>query len=552
MRMPPNLDIEGEIRLLDFSPENNSGSSGNYTMKSYPEQKCPDYDVIEYMTEPNHGFSSSISINGEEAVVEPSLVHALSHWIHQKRSQKLWIQSLCLDSVSSLDAKQLSHFLKRIRTRAQTVIIWIGRDHEDDDILREYLGRGDDSSTKMAFDIGQSMADVDDPEEDLRKYIDAKSLHTQRAMRCHLMNLLYRPWFRELPLLKTNYVDQIPSLLVACGARQIKWDSVNSAAEKIRMIEPIPHLLTDPFIEVFESMKHIHDWLEVRERFGFSTVRLIAQAMWLSERLPEDPNDNDRRRSHVLAFLGTIGELYGWSSNMHKALLDSIDRATEEEDARENSPITLPNFESPCPPPTFPIRQALDPALDPEHQALYVHRPVRYGFLNLFKLFPRGNSSESLIQGSIISVPIANVPPFFFVWNATLKNYSRNSLILVDGQSFVIPEALEVFLRQVQDPIEERLYFIWRICERPEETDVLGMGDSAQALIQYTMKYVAINKLSAGFVDLYDVLTAVADDDAQDFEESVDGDDWLLDLLDEAPVNEPRATEQSEQDKNQR
>ena len=149
--MPPNLDTAGKIKLLDLLPESGLGGGRNYRIEEYLWQNCPAYNVIEYVSAQSHHSSSSIIIDGEEVALEPTLGHALSHRMHHNRSQKLWIQSLCLDSVHVLDSKQLSQLQKRIRTKAEMVIMWIGRDHEDDDILRYYLGPGTDSSTENAF-----------------------------------------------------------------------------------------------------------------------------------------------------------------------------------------------------------------------------------------------------------------------------------------------------------------------------------------------------------------------------------------------------------------
>ena len=369
-------------------------------------------------------------------------------------------------------------------------------------------------------------------------------------MLCYLMNLLYRSWFRKLPVLKTNYLDEIPSLMVGCGTRLTKWVSIKIAAERIRMIKPIPHLLVDSFLEVFESKGHIRDWLQARKNSGFSTIQLMSQAMWLVDRLPEGQTDTDARRDHVTGFLGMIGELFGLTSDIHEIISQSIEDSIDKEDAREHSPFTLASLESSSPLPTPPIRQVLDPAPDPEYQAPYIHKPVKMGFLNLLKLFPQGNSGETLVQGTIISFPVADVPPFFLVCNATLKSYRRNSLILIDGQSFLVPEALEVFLRRVRDSIDEQLFFIWRICWYPQDAHVLGDERGIAALITYTSQVAIISSLCAGFIDMYDILTEAAEEVAHELEGVLDGDDWLLDLLDEAQVNDAPATEQSEEEKN--
>lgn len=542
------LDSTGTIRLLEWLPGSGVDGGRNYKLREYSWQNCPAYDVVEYTSFFSQDSSSSILVDGEEAVVEPALGFALSHWEHPNRSPNVWAQSLCHDSTQLLDSKQLSAVLKKIRTKAEMVIMWIGRDHEDHDILRHYLGPGTDSSTETAFEICQSLVDVRDPEQDLRQYSIIRSPHSQRAKLCHLMNLLYRPWFRELPILRTNYLDEISSLMVGCGTRFMKWASIKIAAERIRLIEPIPHLLVDDVTEIFESDAHIQAWIQAREDFGFSTLQLLGQVLWLQDQLSDGQSDTEEQRDNVLGFGGTIDELFGMTSDIRKTLMPTIRKIYAKEDARAQSLITLANLESSSSRATPPIRGVLDPAPDPVYQAPYVHRPMTRGFISLFVLFPHGNREDSIIQGTIKSrFENEDEPPFISVGNSNLKRYRRYSYILVDGQSLLVSEALELFLRRVRDPIDEQVFFIPSICMDPKVADALGEHRGVQALITYNVVLAMISDLSAGFIDLYDVLIEAAEEIAHEREGDLDADDWLLDILEEA-VNDTLPKEQSEEE----
>ncbi|KAI4224341.1 MAG: hypothetical protein LQ349_007258 [Xanthoria aureola] len=542
------LDNTGTIRLLESLPGSGVDGGRNYKLREYPWQNCPAYDVIEYTSVSNQDSSSSILVDGEEAVVEPTLGYALSHWEHHNRSQQLWTQSLCHDSTQLLNSKQLSPLLKKIRTKADLIIIWIGRDHEDDDILRHYLGPGTDSSTESAFEICQSLMDVQDPEEDLRQYIIMESPHSQRAKLCHLMNLLYRPWFRELPILRTNYLDDISSLMVGCGTRFTKWASIKIVAERIRLIEPIPRLLVDDITEIFESDAHFQDWIQAREDFGFSTLQLLAQVVWLENQLSEGQSDTEEERNNVLSFGCAIDSSSGMTSDIRKILMPTITKNYAKEDARAQSPITLASLESSSSRATPRIRGVLDPAPDPVYQAPYVHRPAKSRFLDLFVLFPQGKGENSIIQGTFISRFEDDVEtPFISVANSSLKRYRRNSHILVDGQSLLVPEALEVFFRRVRDPIVEQRFFIPSICMHPQVVDELAEQRGIYGRALYNAYRAAISVLSVGFIDLYDVLIEAAEETAHERQGDLNADDWLLDILEEAVTDTP-AKEQIEEE----
>ena len=546
--MLPTFDTSSKVKLLNLLPESSWEGGNKCSLEEYTLQTCPAYHVLDYLPVQDDDRSSSILINGKELAIETTLAHALSVLAHQAEPRKLWIESLCLDPLHTLSPKQLSQLQKCIRTNAKVVIIWIGRDHEDDDILRGYLGTGSASSTESAFSVCQSIANIEDPQEDLRPWLEIKAEHSQRAMLCHLANLLYRPWFRELPLLKTSYLDEISSLLVRCGNRTIDWASIKVAAERIRMIEPIPHLVLDLSEEAFSNMSSIKDWLDARENFGMSAIHLICQALWLVKNMPEGQSNTDGQGSNMTSFLATIYEITDFDYDKLWAIRQSIQDTIDKEDAREHAPITLASLQSPKPLPTRPIRQALIPPPDPEYQAPYVHKPMNNGTFALFKLFPHGNNPDTPVQGSMISVPLKEAPSFLYVSNATLKNYRRNSLILVDGQSFLVPEALDIFLRRVRDTADEKLLFIWKICWNPDEADVPGDRRGVSALTKYMIIAKKLVSRSAGCIDMYEILTEAAEEVANKLGGVPNEYDWLLDLLDEAQINDLPATKSSEEE----
>ena len=429
--------------------------------------------------------------------------------------------------------------------------MWIGRDHEDTDVLRGYLGQGNALSTESAFDMCQSIANVQDPQQDLRPLLKVKAEHSQRAMWCHLANLLYRPWLRELPLLRINYLDEIPSLLVWCGIRLIEWESVRVTAERIRMIRPIPQLLGEDWRRVFESKSHVKDWVDAREYFGFSTMHLMNQGVWLVNKLLEKPSDSDISISNLRGLVPMIADIMGASRQKLPAMSRSLTETKRIENAREHSPITLASLQILEPFPTLPVRRALIPSPDLQYQAPYVHWPFN-GFINLFKLFPHGSDPEGPVQGSMTEAPPEDIPSFLYVVNATLKNYRRNSLIIVDGQSFQVPEALEVFLRRIRDDEHESLLFIWRICLGPAFAAMPWDSPGPGELSDFVGMAQSVSDKSAGAIDMYKVLIDAAEEAVLKPIEGSGGYDWLLDLLDEAQVNDLPVTEQSQEEDKQR
>ena len=64
-------------------------------------------------------------------------------------------------------------------------------------------------------------------------------------------------------------------------------------------------------------------------------------------------------------------------------------------------------------------------------------------------------------------------------------------------------------------------------------------------LFKYLQQARKIISMSAGVIDMYGILMAAADHPANHFEGGLAGNDWLLDLLDEAQIDDLPPTDES-------
>ena len=541
-----------EIYLLEFPYNRESQQGGRYSLQRYPWKTCPSYDVLEYMGVESDSHDASILIDDEPTTIQSPLADALAHVVRQGESRRLWIEALCLGHQRALNSKERSEKIKFFRTSAQNVTMWIGRNEEPDDILGEYLGPGTVSSTDAAFSLCRSLAEIKDPRKDLRPLLAVRAQHSGKAARCHLANLLYRPWFREMALLQTNYVGEMPSIIVTCGTSQVEWAQVETAAAQIRMLCPIPALFEHSFIDVFTSHSHIQKWLQARRRFGFHEVRLFAQAMWLQETLSTKDSAADSERNHNLsAWMGIIGTFIDFDAQPSTLELLYVFKSWEQK--REDELQTLGSLSDLPPLTTLQVRQPSRSAPDPEFQSHYVARRVDIQHtLPLLKLFPHMGDVESPLQGSIRFFSRADPPPFIIVYNATLKAYRHNSLILVDGHAFSVPKALEIMLRCVRHAEDATLLFIWRMCWAPHDANVADEGHVSVSLTDYFDQTQQLAIDSDGSIDMYEILTAASNPLANDPGNDSMGNDWLLDLLDEAQINDVLPTRQSRKEEKDR
>ena len=541
-----------EIYLLNYPYNGESQQGWRYSLQRYPWETCPSYDVLEYMDVESDSHNASILIDDEPTTIQSPLADALAHVVRQGESRRLWIETLCLGHQRALNSKERSGKIKFFRTSAQNVTMWIGRDEEPDDILGEYLGPGTVSSTDAAFSLCRSLAESEDPRKDLQLLLAVRAQHSGKAARCHLANLLYRPWFREMALLQTNYVGEIPSIIVTCGTSQVEWAQVETAAARMRMLCPIPALFEHSFIEVFTSHSHVQKWLEARRRFGFHEFRLLAQAMWLQETLStEDSAADSERNPNLLSWIGMISTIIDYDAQ--PSTLELLDVFISWEQRREDE-LQTPGSLSDLPPlTTLQVQQPSRSAPDPEFQSHYVARRVNIQHtLPLLKLFPHMGDVESPLQGSMRFFSRADPPPFIIVYNATLKDYRHNSLILVDGHAFSVPKALEIMLRCVRHAEDATLLFIWRMCWAPHDATVADEGHVSVSLTDYFDQTQQLAIDSDGSIDMYEILMAASNPLANDPGNDSMGNDWLLDLLDEAQINDVLPTRQRRKEEKNR
>lgn len=105
-------------------------------------------------------------------------------------------------------------------------------------------------------------------------------------------------------------------------------------------------------MRVFDSASHVKDWVDAREYFGFSTMHLMNQGVWLVNKLLEKPSDNDTSISNLRGLVPIIAKNMGASREklpaMSRSLTDTkriekCSRALSHNACRPAKPRNLPN-----------------------------------------------------------------------------------------------------------------------------------------------------------------------------------------------------------------
>ncbi|KAI9767500.1 MAG: hypothetical protein M1839_004488 [Geoglossum umbratile] len=512
-----------ETRLIGLAP---GGDNDDIvcSLSSAPLELSSDYEVISYLQTVNVP-TTTISLNEISLPVDNVAKNILLHLRQRDSSRRLWMDRICINQGDAKELAGQTPLMKLIHKCAKRVLIWIGEHHEEDDPMNAYLGQGTLSSTQHAFDFAKSLASASP--SDIGSVSQMEFPQTGLPSWCYLARLVYRPWFRGLPLLRTSYLEGLSDTVVLCGAASVPWAVLSKATERIRMTKPIPRFLHDispephgiwPGMELEDGVR----WLKARQRFGFEPAYMLAKNFWS---LQDDVDPEQKER--LIIFLGLSTDIFD-SDYLHGELsrhLESFKAAGTHNVTGETGIL-----EPAEPVPSLPFEGCLSPAPIPEDQAAFVHTPLmRPKDMRLLLLVPHYADPSSPIQCGLIHVSREQPPAFAYVLNATLKDPRLTTLILVNGQSFRVPKALEIFLRHVRHESEECLLFILKICEDPKFASAQSRGPIQGYTILKEDLYLP---QASATIDMYSVLDRARDTQSEQLPKGMSWDDWLLELND--------------------
>ncbi|MCJ1361778.1 hypothetical protein MMC16_000878 [Acarospora aff. strigata] len=523
------------LKLLVLQPgEDTEGVTCRFEYTSLHDD--PHYEVMTYM----HNEESpivTIKLDGHDFSIAVDLDNALTHLKGERRERKFWIESICTSPDDDSRKTEENLRKKHIYTSAQRVLLWIGSNHDDKDPMNAYLGEGTPASTKYAFEFASAMAAAEFARAPLRSVMASVVSSTGLPGWCYLARLLYRPWFRELPLLRTNYVSQLREVVLLCGAASIPWSKVSIAAERARLLQPIPRFIWDTCPEAIwpgMSVEACLEWMRARQIFGFDSVKLVAQILSVIRKVeqPEAAERSDQVR-RLTGLLGMATDAFELNDSLYNRLSQII-KAIEIE-LEDPAKLDMMPVEPYSALPSLPFSGWLASPPTPEFQASFVHTPLdRHYEIRLLVLLPHSGDPASHVQCGLIHASLGNLPSFAYVLNATLKNYQRTSLILVNGQSFRVPQALELFLRHIREADNRISFFVWKICADPSEVSIQWK----QPIKYYTgIKDLLVARASST-IDMYTELDNMTDIEVGPLPDGMTKDDWLFDLMDEAEVDD--------------
>ncbi|KAF2246901.1 HET-domain-containing protein, partial [Trematosphaeria pertusa] len=127
------------IRLIRILPDRSS--SGFIQCDIYHATIEAEYVCLSYMWGPPEP-SQTILMNGKYHQIGPNLFDFLNVAREKYRSERLWIDALCIDQANTAERNHQVQQMGQIYSEAQKVIIWLGKEDGLDPISRsKYAGR---------------------------------------------------------------------------------------------------------------------------------------------------------------------------------------------------------------------------------------------------------------------------------------------------------------------------------------------------------------------------------------------------------------------------
>lgn len=164
--------------------------------------------------------STSILLNGTNYAVSSTIRDALCALRKTDGARVVWIEGICVPRAESWEKTTTALRAKSINTNVDEVILWAGTDLEVD-FMQTHLGDLSQSSVENAYKFARLLSTA--KTSDIADMLHNKHSETDLPDWVKLIQILYRPWFRGLLLLRSNFLEELRGITVQCGSGLIPW-----------------------------------------------------------------------------------------------------------------------------------------------------------------------------------------------------------------------------------------------------------------------------------------------------------------------------------------
>jgi hypothetical protein len=168
----PFSDPSAQIRLVELLPGHPGDS---IAVKLFvAERRCnQSYAALSYVWG-SRDADASIAVDGKPFNVSANLAQALRCLRHEDSPRVIWIDAICIDQSDDAEKSAQVALMGDIYRNAADVLIFLGSEEDDSDLVMEYLGLEDEEPAAPTVDLL----------EDREDYTRAKKDILERVQRC--------------------------------------------------------------------------------------------------------------------------------------------------------------------------------------------------------------------------------------------------------------------------------------------------------------------------------------------------------------------------------
>lgn len=173
-----------------------------------PKENVPDADPSEIVPYAALSYvwgddseKIDIFVDEKRAIVTRNLFRALKSLRQMDRDVLLWVDAICIDQSNNKEKKHQVNQMRLVYERAEEVIIWLGENDANVDIVFEWAWKLDKAVGKLrkratTYEVWKTLWDENEKE---RLRVDAGfGIHFAERRSLALRKLLGRPWFKRV------------------------------------------------------------------------------------------------------------------------------------------------------------------------------------------------------------------------------------------------------------------------------------------------------------------------------------------------------------------